>query len=76
MTSIRDNLLITAGSRAAYMDAFRAIELPYGVDGEDEIAEVIVKLVNEYLNDNIDESFNVFIKRALLKRYRKEYRYD
>lgn len=72
MTQLRDNLLVTAGSRAAYMDSFRVIDLPYGVDGEDEIAAVITKLVDEYLENNIDESFDVFIEKALIKAYKME----
>lgn len=72
MTSIRDNLLITAGSRAAYMDAFHVIDLPYGVDGEDEVADFVTKLVDEYITNNIDEPFDVFIEKALMKRYNNE----
>lgn len=72
MTSIRDNLLITAGSRAAYMDAFHVIDLPYGVDGEDEIADFVTKLVDEYLMKNDDQPFDIFIEKALMKRYNND----
>ena len=72
MTNIRDNLLITAGSRAAYMDAFHVIDLPYGVDGEDEIADFVTKLVDEYLAKNIDEPFDIFIEKTLMKRYKND----
>ena len=69
---LRDNLLVTAGSRAAYMDSFNVIELPYGVDGEDEVAEFVVSVVNEYIEQDIDESFDIFIERRLIKRFGKE----
>lgn len=72
LAELRDNLLVTAGSKAAYMDAFHVIDLPYGVDGEDEIAAVIVQLVDEYLDNNIDESFDIFIEKALIKAYKME----
>ena len=69
---LRDNLLVTAGSRAAYMDSFNVIELPYGVDGEDEVASFIVKIVDEYIEQDIDESFDVFIEERLIKRFYME----
>lgn len=70
--NIRDNLLVTAGSRAAYMDVFHVITLPYGVKGEDELAEFVAKTVDEYLECNIDEEFDVFIEKALIKEYKAE----
>ena len=70
--SLRDNLLITAGSRAAYMDVFHVINLPYGVDVEDEAANFIVEVVDEYIEKNIDESFDIFIEERLIARFKEE----
>ena len=68
----RDNLLVTAGSRAAYMDSFHVINLPYGVEGEAEIANFITKVVDEYIKKDIDESFDIYIEKCLMKEYGKE----
>ena len=70
--ALRDNLLITAGSRAAYMDAFHVINLPYGVDGEDEVTNFIAKVVDEYIEKDIDESFDIFIEERLIARFKEE----
>lgn len=68
--NLRDNLLITAGTRAAYMDAFNVIELPSGLEGEDEVAREITNAVDTYLNQDIDESFDIYIEEYLCRRFR------
>ena len=71
MENIRDNLLITAGSRAAYMDAYNVIYLPIGTDGEDEIAMEITKAVDKYIDQDIDESFDIYIEEFLMERFER-----
>lgn len=70
-TSIRDNLLVTAGTRAAYMDAFNIIDLPSGSDGEDEIASEIINAVDKYLEQDVDESFDIYIEEFLMGRFKR-----
>lgn len=69
--NIRDNLLVTAGTRAAYMDAFNVIDLPSGVDGEDEIASEITNAVDKYLEQDVDESFDIYIEEFLIGRFKR-----
>ena len=71
-TSIRDNLLVTAGARAAYMDDANVISLPSGVAGEDELALFLSKVVDQYINYQrfFDEpNFDGFIEKSLQEKY-------
>lgn len=65
----RDNLLVTMGARAAYMECDGIINLPAGIYGEQELAEFAVEKVDQYMDENIDESFDLYIERELDKRY-------
>ena len=70
--SIRDNMLVTAGARAAYMDDANVIKLPSGVDGEDELALFLSKVVDQYINYRrfFDEpNFDGFVERSLQDKY-------
>ena len=67
--SIRENLLVTAGTRAAYMDASGIIVLPTGAEGEDRLAEFTIKTVDRYINEQIDEPFDLYIESALRDEY-------
>lgn len=71
--NIRDNLLVTIGSRAAYMDVRGDIELPAGSRGEDELAKFAAKLADQWLNEAPDDlmSFDEFIETELEKKFRK-----
>lgn len=70
--TLRDNLLVTAGSRVAYMHDAEHIELPHGVDGEQILAVYISQMVDAYLHcDSIDAPFDEFIEQALLQKYGK-----
>lgn len=71
-TTTRDDMLITAGSRAAYLDTYNVIDLPYGVEGEAEVASFIGKVVDKYIETNDDESFDIYIEAALINEYKKE----
>lgn len=68
MASLRDNLLVTAGARAAYMDSEGCIDLPGGVEGEDILAGFIVKAVNHYLFNDVGP-FDLYIEKALLAKF-------
>lgn len=70
--SLRDNLLVTIGSRAAYMDSAGHIELPDSAYEEDELALFAAKLADDYIKDHPDESFDKFIEAALGQRFPKE----
>lgn len=67
----RDDLLVTAGSRIAYMDMKNKLNLPDGVDGESEIATFLTQKVDEYLENN-DIAFDIFIENAINIQYGKE----
>ena len=67
--SVRDNLLITAGSRAGFMNAAGFIDIPPGIDAEDELAEYILDIVHEYASADQPESFDEFIERKILIKY-------
>lgn len=66
--SFRDNLLITAGARAAYMDG-TYIGLPSGVEGEAELALYISRLVDSYMLLETEQNFDLYIETALLEKY-------
>lgn len=68
--NLRDNLLVTIGSRAAYMETHGDIKLPIGSHGEDALAAFAVKLVEQWLNEETDVmNFDEFIETALEKRF-------
>jgi hypothetical protein len=69
--SIRDNLLITAGARAAYMDMRGNIDLPGGLEGEDRLAEFVVDAVRTYSKITDDIPFDEFIERELVCEFGK-----
>lgn len=73
MLSLRDNLLVTAGARAAYMDSKDCIDLPGGVEGEDILAGFIVDMVDQYMYADAIcigvEPFDVYIEKALLAKF-------
>ena len=70
----RDNLLITAGARAAYMECARVITLPSGSAGEDILAHFITNEVDRYIEEQIDIPFDYYIESKLIGEYslRKE----
>lgn len=70
-TSLRDDLLVTAGSRLAYMDCKGLVDIPEGVEGEHQIAKFIAASVDYYLHSLEDYIFDEFIEDVLLSKYRK-----
>lgn len=69
MVNLRDNLFITAGARAIYMETNGDIVLPGGVAGEDELAEFVVEMVDCYIDGGFDEPFDIYIEKALLAKF-------
>ena len=71
--NLRDNLLVTMGARAAYMDAAGHIDLPDGSAGEAELAAFVGKKADEFLRRDDDGaedvSFDEFIETALAEQY-------
>ena len=70
-TGYRDNLLVIAGARAAYMDSKDVIDIPEGVNGEDDYSYYVKELVDHYFNKD-DVNFDEYIENALIKKYGKE----
>lgn len=70
-TWIRDNELVTAGARAAYLDDAGVIDIPGWLKGEDELASFIRNLVNRYYYDDVGENFDTYIETELIKKYGK-----
>lgn len=68
-TFLRDNLLVTTGARAAYMDDANVITLPRGLEGEQELTEFVAKSVDYYLNCEDEYNFDEFIEIRLEKQY-------
>jgi hypothetical protein len=68
-TGYRDNLLVIAGARAAYMDSQDVINLPEGLDGEDEFSYFVKGIVDYYHNELVDINFDEYIEEALMKKY-------
>ena len=64
----RDDLLITAGKAAAYMECSRVINLPHGTE-EDELVGFITGAVDNYIDEEIDIPFDYYIESKLLKEY-------
>lgn len=74
--NLRDNLLVTAGARAAYMECSRVIDLPSGVDGEEILAEFVTGVVDKYIDERINNPFDEYIENALKERFGIEIRAD
>ena len=72
-TNLRDNLLVTIGIRAAYMDYKGYLDLPPGVDGEEEIAKACVEIVDKW---DHEENFDLYIEEELIKRFAPRYEYE
>ena len=70
--SIRDNMLVTMGARAAYMDHAGVIDIPSGVDGEDQLSNFVVTTVKEYISSKTDIPFDEYIEMVLTDEYGKE----
>ena len=67
--SKRDDLLVTMGARAAYMEFQGVIELPAGVDGERKLSEFVSSKVDYYIDMEVDECFDIYIEDVLKQKY-------
>lgn len=69
--NIRNNLLVTMATRAAYMECKGIIELHPGVNGEEELSEFIAYKVDNYINEDMfeNECFDFYIENALKEKY-------
>lgn len=70
----RDGLLVTAGSRAAFMEDKNVIKLPDGVEGEAELAKYIAEIVDAYiegerLKGDPDAPFDIYVEVKLRQKY-------
>lgn len=68
---IRDNQLVTAGARAAYLHSSGEIDIPGGLEGEDELAYFVTKIVDYYYNELVDVNFDAYIETELIREYGK-----
>lgn len=68
---LRDNLLVTMGARAAYMECEGLIKLPSGVEGEEQLSNFVRRKVQEYQDLDI-LNFDFFIEMELMKEYGAE----
>lgn len=73
--SLREDLLVTGGARAAFMAYCGYIDLPFGVEGEADISRYVSKLVDAYLEYrefDKDLNFDEYIENALRRKYKKD----
>ena len=67
---IRDNLLVTAGTRAVHMDYSGEIDIPEGFEEENKLAEFLTKVVEDYIRldwGNLD----LYLEDKLIEKYRR-----
>lgn len=69
MATLRDDLLVTAGARAAHMEWLGSIDLPSGSRGETELADFIVEVCDRYINKESYIPFDEYIEKALMEKY-------
>lgn len=70
--TLRENLLVTFGARAAVMDALGHITLPTGSRGEDALANLAVEICDAWIaRDDEDPclGFDEFIETALIRAF-------
>ena len=65
---IRDNLLITAGTRATHMDYSGKIDIPEGFEEENKFAEFLTKVVDYYLSNDCG-NFDLYLETKLIEKY-------
>ena len=69
--SIRDELLITAGARAAYMACEGIINIESGLEGELHLANFVTRMIDNYMRLE-DTNFDLYIEERLLKEFKNE----
>jgi hypothetical protein len=71
-----NNLYVTAGCRAGTMDMMNQIDLPTGVDGEEELAIFVEDAIGEWSRTQPDMPFDEFIENRLLLRFGADEPFD
>ena len=66
---MRDDLLVTAGARAAYMHHDGFIKLPEGIEGEAALAFLVADIVDAYLSIEDRINFDEYIETILMDKY-------
>ena len=64
----RDNLLVTAGARAAYMNYSGKINIPDGIEEEFKLAEFLTKVIDYYLSLDCG-NFDLYLEAKLIEKY-------
>ena len=64
----RDNLLVTAGIRAVHMDCLGDIDIPAGFDEENKLAELLTKVVDDYIRLDCG-NFDLYLEAKLIEKY-------
>ena len=65
---IRNNLLVTAGARAAYMNCSDKIHIPEGIEEEFKLSEFLTKVVDDYLRLDCG-NFDLYLETKLIEKY-------
>ena len=65
---IRDNLLVTAGARAAYMNYSDKIDIQEGLEEENKLAEFLTKVIDYYLSHDCG-NFDLYLETNLIEKY-------
>lgn len=65
----RKYLLVEIGVKAGYMEHTGRIKLPDGISGKKKLEKFITEKVNNYINKDIDECFDLYIENELEKEY-------
>ena len=65
---IRDNLLVTAGARAAYINCSNKIDIPDGIEEEFKLSEFLTKVVDDYLRLDCG-NFDLYLETKLTEKY-------
>ena len=65
---IRDSLLITAGTRAAYMNYSGKIDIPDGIEEEFKLAGFLTKVIDDYLSLDCG-NFDLYLESKLIEKY-------
>ena len=68
ISEIRDNLLITAGTRAAYMNCSDKIDIPEGIEEEFKLAEFLTEVIDDYLRFDRG-NFDLYLETKLTEKY-------
>ena len=64
----RDNLLVTAGARAAYINCNNKIDIPDGIEEEFKLSEFLTKVVDDYLRLDCG-NFDLYLETKLTEKY-------